>query len=114
MDLRLKTALWVHAFLRSCMVNGNFGAIVQKGAEDAGVVQLVINRLDGNYDLLSPPPGPTYNDDGERCFVHEINAPRDWPSMNELLQRRRKRDPDLWVVEVELREGFAGLVLVGE
>jgi hypothetical protein len=109
---RLKSALWVQAQLRSAMVNGAFGAVLHKGAEEAGTVYLVINRLNGTYDLLSPPPGPAYNEMGDRCFVHESNAPKDWPGLNEILQRRLKRDSDVWIVEFELREGFGSFTIV--
>lgn len=114
MTLRLKSALWVQAYLRRCNSNGNFGAILHRGAEEAGAVQVVLNRLDGNYDLLSPPPGSSYDEHGERQFIHEATAPRDWMSLNELLQRRRKRDPDLWIVEVECRNSFTELFIQSE
>ncbi len=106
---RLKSAIWVSAFLRRCEVGGQFGAVLHKGAEEAGAVYVVINHLDGTHDLLGPPPGPSMNDDGERLFAKEFSSPVDWPTLRDKLDRRRKHDPDVWVVEVEDRHGLAGL-----
>ncbi|MCX7349335.1 MAG: DUF1491 family protein, partial [Alphaproteobacteria bacterium] len=45
--MRLKSAIWVSAFLRRCMVEGIFGAVVRKGSEEAGAVHVIVNHLDG-------------------------------------------------------------------
>jgi hypothetical protein len=106
---RLKSAFWVSAFLRRCEVAGKFGAVLNKGAEEAGTVYVVINHLDGTHDLLGPPPGPSINDEGERLFAKEFTNPVDWLTLREKLERKRKIDPDIWVVEVEDRTGLADL-----
>jgi hypothetical protein len=106
---RLKSTFWVSAFLRRCEVAGKFGAVLHRGAEEAGAVFVVINHLDGTHHLLGPPPGPSINDEGERLFVNEFAAPVDWPTLREKIERHRKSDPDIWVVEVEDRTGLAGL-----
>ena len=107
--MRLKSAVWVHATLRRCQVQGLNGAVVHRGAEEAGAVFVVINHLDGGYDLLVPPPGPAYNDDGERRFEKAFATPQPWPTINEVLARRKKSDSDIWVVEIDDRHGLAGL-----
>jgi hypothetical protein len=108
---RLKSALWVQALLRAREVSGNFGAVLHKGAEEAGAIFVVINHLDGTYDLLEPPPGPSVDEAGQRLFYKGSAMPAEWPTIRERLDRKRESDPDIWVVEVEDREGLAGLKL---
>jgi hypothetical protein len=110
-SLRLKTSIWVDAFLRQAMVNGHFGAVIHKGAEEAGSVLLVVNHLDGTHDLLEPPPGPSYNDQGVRRFVKYVQQAQSWPDISDRIARKRKSDPDIWVVEVEDRSGYGGAQL---
>ena len=109
MTPRLKTALWVQAFLRRCEVNGQFGSILKRGADEAGALYVVVNHLDGGHDLLSPAPGTAYDEDGERRFVRDFAAPASWEDVSTRMEKRRKSDPDLWLIEVEDRTGLAGL-----
>ena len=111
MSVRLKTSIWVDAFLRQAMVNGLFGAVVHKGAEEAGSVLLVVNHLDGTHDLLEPPPGPAYTDEGIRRFVKYAQHAQSWPDISDRIAKKRKSDPDIWVVEVEDRSGYGGAQL---
>jgi hypothetical protein len=107
---RLKTEIWVHALLRSNQVEGRFGAVIHKGAEEAGAVYIYINHLDGTYDLLAPPPGAAFDDNGERRFILENASPTDWQVVAAIVARRRKYDSDIWAVEIEDRLGFGGIV----
>lgn len=107
---RLKSEIWVAALLRRCQVEGLYGAVMHKGAAEAGAVYVYINHLDGRYDLLVPPPGPAYDEQGQRRFMLEFENPTDWQTASALIARRRKFDSDLWAVEIEDRTGLAGLV----
>lgn len=106
---RLKTELWVQAFLRACETRGQYGAVVHKGAAEAGALHVAVNHLDGSYDLLSPAPGPAFDDKGERRFSNGFGRRVSWPEIAERMQRARRIDSDLWLVEVEDRNGLAGL-----
>ena len=107
--MRLKSEIWVSALLRRCSTEGKFGAVIHKGAADAGTIFVCINHLDGTYDVLGPPPGPAFDEQGERRFQRESHLPMAWPDVSQWLLKRRKSDPDLWAVEIEDRKGFAGL-----
>jgi hypothetical protein len=107
--VRLKSAIWVSAFLRRCMVQGIFGAVVRKGAEEAGAVYVIVNHLDGTCHLFGPAPGASHDDEGERLWVEEVSPPAGPADATALLERRTRVDPDIWVVEVEDRGGTAGL-----
>lgn len=111
MDLRLKSDTWVQAFIRRCEVQGRYAAVLAKGNAEAGAVYIVVNHLDGGHDILSPPPGPAYDGEGERRFEKSNREPMLWPDAKAWLDRRRKSDADIWIVEVEDRAGLAGLKL---
>jgi hypothetical protein len=107
--MRLKSAIWVSAFLRRCMVQGIFGAVVRKGAEEAGAVYVIVNHLDGTCHLFGPAPGASHDEEGERLWVEEIAPPKGPADAMIILERRARSDPDIWIVEVEDRSGTAGL-----
>ncbi len=107
--MRLKSEIWVQAFLRSNEVAGRFGAVLRKGAAEAGAVYVVINHLDGTLTVLGPAPGSAYDDKGDRRFVREFAAPVSWEDARQKLDRRAGQDTDMWIVEIEDRQGVAGL-----
>ena len=112
--MRLKSAIWVAAFLRRGQVEGHFGAVLKKGAEEAGAVYVIVNHLDGAFHLLGPAPGSAFNDEGERLWCEELPFPASQDAIDALLARRRKSDPDIWVVEIEDRTGLGGLAVAHE
>ncbi len=114
MTPRLKSRLWVEALLRRCQGEGKFGAVIFSGADEAGAVYVALNHLNGSYDLLGPPAGPSHNDQGEKIFRKVLAAPSPWEDLRSYLEKQRKFDPDIWVVEVEDRNGLAGLNPVSE
>ncbi len=107
--MRLKSSIWVSAFLRRCMVEGIFGAVVSKGAEEAGAVYVIVNHLDGTVHLFGPAPGASHDEEGQRRWVEELAPPNGSAEASALLERRRRSDPDIWIVEVEDRSGTAGI-----
>jgi hypothetical protein len=108
--MQLKTEIWVSAFLRRHAAQGRYGAVLRKGSAEAGTLFIIVNHLDGTCDLLGPPPGPSYDEQGERRFQKEFNAPVSFADIEQLLQRRRKADPDMWEVEIEDKNGLADLL----
>ena len=114
---RLKSAIWAAAHVRRCFVAGLFAAVVKKGAEEAGAIFVMIDRLDGTARLLGPAPGASIADDGSRRWIDETQgfAPRS--ETLAILDRRKRSDPDLWIVEIEDKSGeggFAGEVIVAD
>jgi hypothetical protein len=106
--MRLKTALWVAAYLRRCNVEGVFAGVRRRGAEDAGAVFVRISRLDGTSDLFGPAPQSAFDAtaDAARAFVPSLST-QTVPDaqVDTYLERQLKYDPDAWIVEVEDREG---------
>jgi len=102
--MRLKSEVWVKAYLRRAAIAGAPGVVVRRGDADAGIILIKIARLDGHCDLYGPAPAGLTSDDGERRWIrlaekvpeHEVEA---------RVAGERRLDPDLWVVEIEDRNG---------
>ena len=111
--MRLKTELWVKAYLRQRSAAGAFAAIVSHGHDDAGAVLIKIARLDGTAALFGPAPislSLESADTGDRRFARLHAA--EWigeKDVDAIIARQRSYDPDIWVVEVEDRAGGSGL-----
>lgn len=106
--MRLKSALWVAAYLRRCQVEGAFAVVRRRGAEEAGAVFVRISRLDGTSDLFGPAPQSALDTSrgADRSFTASL-APQPAPdaTVEAKLEREMKFDPDLWIVEVENSTG---------
>ena len=105
--MRLKSAIWVAAYLRRCQTEGVFGAVRRRGAEEAGAVFVKVATLDGNAMLYAPAPQTVYDDSRpiERIFTPMSPQPVPETSVEERLVRELKFDPDAWIVETEDRAG---------
>jgi hypothetical protein len=105
--MRLKSSIWVAAYLRRCQTEGIFGAVRRRGAEEAGAVFVKIGLLDGNAMLYVPAPQTAYDESrpAERMFVATSPQPLPEPSIDERLAKEIRFDPDAWIVETEDRAG---------
>jgi len=106
--MRLKSALWVAAYLRRCQVEGVFAVVRRRGAEEAGAIFVRICRLDGTSDLFGPAPQSEFTEgrSADRVFSPSLKAqPAADAAVEAYLAREMKFDPDVWIVEVESREG---------
>jgi hypothetical protein len=102
--MRLKTALWVAAYLRRCQVEGTFGVVRRRGAEEAGAVFVRISRLDGTSDLFGPAPQSALDTTrgADRAFIASFpEQPAPDAAVEAKLEREMKFDSDLWIVEIE-------------
>lgn len=107
--MRLKSAIWVSAYLRRCDIEGAFAAVRRRGAEEAGVVFIKINRLDGRGVLYGPAPQSAFEGARpvDRYFTAILGreAPVPEAEIEARLSREIRFDPDVWIVEVEDRAG---------
>ncbi len=103
---RIRTDFWVSAYIRRCEVNGVVAVLRRRGAAEAGAVLIKIDRLDGTSVLLGPAPQSEAADDGGRSFVpvHRDEAIESLAAETRMT-REIGFDPDLWIVEVEDRQG---------
>lgn len=102
MEPRLKSSLWVAAYLRRCFTLNLNGVVARKGDETAGSVIIKINLLDGRARVFEA----AYDDKGARIWIAGLKEdPAAEPEVDAYIERASKRDPDLWVVEIENRTG---------
>jgi hypothetical protein len=106
--MRLKSGIWVAAYLRRCQVAGAMAVLRRRGAEEAGAIFVKISRLDGTADLYGPAPQSAFDDahPSERAFSPAVKGqPLPDGDVENYLARQLRFDPDLWIVEVEDRAG---------
>jgi hypothetical protein len=106
--MRLKSALWVAAYLRRCQVEGIYAVVRRRGAEEAGAIFVRICRLDGTSDLFGPAPQSAFGaaPSADRAFSASLaEQPAPDAAVETYLAREIKFDPDIWIVEVEDRGG---------
>ena len=97
---RLTADFWVRAYLRRCELAGIPAYVTARGDATAGAVLVKLATLDGqarafqrSFDLMS----------GARVWVTLIAATES--EVDAAITRQRRHDPDLWVIEIESRNG---------
>jgi hypothetical protein len=105
--MRIKSSIWVAAYLRRCQGAGVFGAVRRRGAEEAGAVFVKVATLDGNAILYVPAPQTVYDDSRpvDRLFTPVSQLPVPEAAVEERLAKEIRFDPDAWIVETEDKEG---------
>lgn len=106
--MRLKTGIWVSAYLRRCHVEGAFAVVRRRGAEEAGAIFIKINRLDGSAEVYAPAPQTVFEEShpADRAFSPGLrHQPAPDADVEAYLAKQIRFDPDVWIVEVEDRAG---------
>ena len=97
----LSTDLWVSALIRRAELAGAFATVARKGDARAGTV--IVKAFDTSSRrarLYSEAFGP----DGERLWMQPVQSEVE-SELDDYLKRQMGYDPDLWIVEIEDREG---------
>jgi hypothetical protein len=104
--MRLTSAIWVAAYVRRCHIEGAFAAVTRRGAAEAGAIFIVLDRLDGTCVLFTQAPQALIPDGDirDRLFIADDKL-SDEAGIRARLQRELKFDPDLWIIDVEGRDG---------
>jgi hypothetical protein len=99
-DPRLTADFWVRAYLRRLELADIPAFVTARGDATAGAVLVKLATLDGrarafqrSFDLMT----------GQRAWVTLAEGPE--PDIDAAISRQRRTDPDLWVIEVESRDG---------
>jgi hypothetical protein len=104
--MRIRSEIWVKAYLRRCEVAGVPAVVVRRGDDQAGAIYLSINRLDGTVSLYGPAPAGLETGGTERRFVICLSGDRvAGQEADRYLSREAEFDSDFWVVEIEDRQG---------
>lgn len=104
-DARIPTELWIKAHLRRLSAQAVPAVIARRGDPNGGMVILKVNRLDLGCRVLTQ----TRDLDGVLSWMPALNGdlvPE--ADADAYITRQTARDPDLWVVAVEARDGEHG------
>ena len=97
----LSTDIWVGALIRRAEIGGAFAVVVRKGDPRAGAVLVkVLNRSEGTARLYAE----ATRGDGDRIWMQPAASEQE-PDLDRYIERAARIDPDIWVVEIEDREG---------
>jgi hypothetical protein len=100
---RLKAGIFVRALIRRAEVAGASAFIVRKGAEEAGAIILRLSRLDGTMLVLNQ----VRMGDGSLAWGRPLGDWGEEARAAAWCDKQVKFDPDLWILEIEDREGRA-------
>ena len=111
MDDRLPAELWIKAHIRRCVAEGKFATVVHRGEKNSGTLILKLNQLEAGVRLLNQ----TRDMEGAIAWMPALGGDLVTEAdADAYIERAVKRDPDVWVVEIEDRDGnhpFEGKVL---
>lgn len=94
--------IWVRAHLRRCSREAVPAYVLRRGDAGAGTLLLKINRRELGWTILSQIRGP----DGRLGWMTALDGAADAEAdAAAYIERAVRRDPDLWVVEIEDRQG---------
>lgn len=99
---RLPSAVWVSAGLRALAADGIPGTVVNRGEADSGTLILKLNLLGEGCRVLTE----SRDMEGRLGWFPPLGKePVPEADADAYIARSLARDPDIWVVEVEDRQG---------
>ncbi|WP_242390516.1 DUF1491 family protein [Pararhodospirillum photometricum] len=95
---RLRTQITVQALTRRCHAEGRPAFVLKRGDPDAGALFLKLNGLGQGFVVLAPVRDGT----GQPAWLKATGPePVDESVASAYLERQRRIDPDLWILEIE-------------
>jgi hypothetical protein len=99
MEPRLQTSILVSGLLRQAEAAGGFGMVMAKGDSTAGSVLVILAEKGRKARilerLLQQEGRYSWQDTGPEALTNDEEAEK-------FLARRRKFDPDLWILELDV------------
>jgi hypothetical protein len=95
---RLTSQLLVSSLIRRAGAEGGFGAVLAKGDATAGAVMVLLTERGVRIALLERLLQP----DGTYAWQESGRAAADEQDFRALIARRRRNDPDLWLIELDV------------
>jgi len=102
MQARVKAELWIKAHIRKCNAQAIPATVVRRGDDQAGALIIKVNQLGAGFAVLVP--------------INTLAGGRKWrwalgenlvpeAEADAYIEKQLKMDPDIWVLEIEDREG---------
>ena len=97
----LNSDLWVSALIRRAGQAGAFATVERKGDARGGAVLVkALNRRAGEARLFAE----ATRGDGQVVWMQPVDSLQE-PDLDAYIARAAKRDPDLWVIEIDDSQG---------
>ncbi len=97
----LSSDLWVSALIRRAQIEGAYATVVKKGDDRAGsVIVKAYDTSTRTARLFTE----AFGTDGDRLWIQPVTSDSE-SELDAYIARQRGYDPDLWVVEIEDRQG---------
>jgi hypothetical protein len=104
--MRIATELRVKALLRRCSAGGASAFVMRRGDGERGALFVKVATLDGRARLFGPRPASfDVVTEDEALSPHLDPEGVSDAEADAYLMRQVEYDPDLWVIEIEDREG---------
>ncbi len=99
MQPRLASKVLVSALLRRAESEGGFGVVLAKGDSTAGAITLILAEKGRKLRIMERALQP----DGRYIWQQiPTQAAENEEEVDRFLARRRKFDPDLWLIELDI------------
>lgn len=99
MTPRLTSEFWVKAYLTRLRLMDIPAFVTSKGDTTAGAIIVKVNTLDANAEAFQR----SYDINGNRIWVSLEKGNE--AEVDAALNKQRTFDPDLWIIEVEDKQG---------
>ena len=95
---RLASSVLVSALLRRAQDEGGFGAVIARGDPTAGAIAVILAEKGRKACFLERLLRP----DGRYAWQSARQEIENEEEFKSFLERRRKSDPDLWILELDI------------
>ena len=95
---RLTSSVLATALLRRAQAEGGFGAVLAKGDPTAGSIAVILAEKGRKACFLER----LLQADGSYSWQASRQGVENEQDFNLFLERRRKSDPDLWILELDI------------
>lgn len=115
--MRLKANIWVSAYIRRLSTIPISAVVTRRGDPDAGAIFIKINMLDGHAQVFRPAATGVADSELERFWSPAMPGGKaEEAAADAYLARQANFDTDMWVIEIEDRQGrhFLGDFLISE
>ena len=97
----LSSDLWVSALIRRAQIEGAYATVVKTGDARAGsVIVKAYDTSTRTARLFTE----AFGTDGDRLWIQPVTSESE-SELDAYIARQRGYDPDLWVVEIEDKQG---------
>lgn len=110
MDARLPAHLEVAGLLRQTQAAGGFAMVLEKGERGGGTILVVLLENGANPRVYERMPSV---DGARKWTISQAESVDNKQEFAEYLARRKRQDPDLWIIELDVANGERLIGLTG-